>query len=93
MERKIKTGLAHISLRKKIRMDSLAQCLTVLMHTQCGKRLILMVFLGYGSGAQPFYSDPQSGGLQGTTYGPGGYFTSAGPINPTFFPQPMFPVF
>jgi hypothetical protein len=32
---------------------------------------------GYGSGAMPFFSLPNSGGYPGTSYAPGGYIASA----------------
>ena len=32
---------------------------------------------GYGSGAMPFFSHPNSGGYPGTSYAPGGYMASA----------------
>ena len=47
---------------------------------------------GYGSGALPFFSHPNSGGYPGTSYAPGGYMASSLlPNNNNYQPPPPPP--
>lgn len=77
-----RTGSGLINWEKQTRMDSSAQCLMV---TTLFLLTVGWIFSnakynsGYGSGAQPFFSDPYSGGWPGTSYAPGGYIASALP--------------